>query len=151
MHFCSFAASRIQLFSLHLKLTSSFLLAFTMASGFASSAIAQSPVSDDFNGTSLNTSLWTVFAPAGGSAAVSNGHLVITVPGGSNHDAFTPALDAVQVVHQVSNANFDVNTKIDSTLAASGQYSGQGILVEGDAHDYIRFEISANGSSISLS
>ncbi len=113
--------------------------------------MAQSPVADDFNGTSLNTSLWTVVAPVGGSATVSNGHLLITVPGGSNHDAFNPALDAVQVVQQVSNANFDVNVKIDSTLAASGQYSGQGILVEGDAHDYIRLEISANGSRVALS
>ena len=109
------------------------------------------PVADDFNGSSLNTSLWTVRAPAGGSAAVSNGHLVITVPGGSNHDAFTPALDAIQVVQQVSNANFDVNVKIDSTLAASGQYSGDGILVEGDAHNYIRFGVGANGSSVGLS
>ena len=122
-----------------------------MASGIGSTAMAQSPVADDFNGTSLNTSLWTVVAPVGGSATVSNGHLLITVPGGSNHDAFNPALDAVQVVQQVSNANFDVNVKIDSTLAASGQYSGQGILVEGDAHDYIRLEISANGSRVALS
>jgi hypothetical protein len=148
MIFCSFAASRTRFF--RLELASSFLLAFVMASGFASSAIAQSPVSDDFNGTSLNTSLWTVEAPAGGSAAVSNGHLVITVPGGSNHDAFKPALDAVQVVQQVSNANFDVNVKIDSTLAASAAYSGQGILVEGDAHDYIRYGVGASGSSITL-
>src|SRR6202012_2966985 len=127
----------------------------TSAVGTASytltSQSAGPPVADDFNGSSLNPSLWTVVAPAGGSAAVSNGHLIITVPGGSNHDAFTPALDAVQVEQQVSNANFDVNVKIDSTLAVSGKYSGQGILVEGDAHNYIRFEISANGSNISLS
>src|SRR5579859_5129812 len=127
------------------------LLASAMATGLGATALAQSPVADDFNGASLNTSLWTVQAPVGGSAAVSNGHLLITVPGGSNHDAFTPALDAVQVVQQISNADFDVNVKIDSTLAASGQYSGDGILVEGDAHNYIRFEISANGSRVALS
>ncbi len=146
-----FAVFLLRSFSRHISLASSLVLASVMTSGVFSTAIAQAPVSDDFNGTSLNTALWTVVAPAGGSAAVSNGHLLITVPGGSNHDAFTPALDAVQVEQQVSNANFDVNVKIDSTLAASGQYSGQGMLVEGDAHDYIRFEISANGSSISLS
>jgi regulation of enolase protein 1 (concanavalin A-like superfamily) len=152
MNFCFFSASRSRFFSRYFfSLASSLLLTFIMASGFASTAIAQAPVADDFNGTSLNTGLWTVVAPAGGSASVSNGHLLITVPGGSNHDAFTPALDAVQVEQQVSNANFDVNVKIDSTLAASGKYSGQGLLVEGDAHDYIRFEISANGSAISLS
>jgi Chitobiase/beta-hexosaminidase C-terminal domain/FG-GAP-like repeat/Beta xylosidase C-terminal Concanavalin A-like domain len=146
-----FAVFLPQFFSRHVSLASSLVLAWMMTSGVCSTAIAQAPVADDFNGTTLNTALWTVVAPAGGSAAVSNGHLLITVPGGSNHDAFTPALDAVQVEQQVSNANFDVNVKIDSTIAASGKYSGQGLLVEGDAHDYIRFEISANGSSISLS
>ena len=126
-------------------------MASLVTSGLFSTATAQTPVADDFTATSLNTALWTVLAPAGGSAAVSSGHLIITVPGGSNHDAFTPALDAVQVEQQISNADFDVNVKIDSTLAVGGKYSGQGMLVEGDAHNYIRFEISANGSSISLS
>ncbi len=151
MKFCFLSAYRVRFFSRYSPLSYCLLLASVMASVFASTAMAQSPVADDFNGASLNTSLWTVEAPVGGSAAVSNGHLLITVPGGSNHDAVTPALDAVQVVQQISNANFDVNVKIDSTLAASGQYSGNGILVEGDAHDYIRFEISANGSRIALS
>jgi Chitobiase/beta-hexosaminidase C-terminal domain/FG-GAP-like repeat len=150
MNFCSFAASRFRAFSRHHSTASILLLTSLMASGFTSRAAAQSPVSDDFNGTSLNTSLWTVVSPAGGSAAVSNGHLVITVPGGSNHDAVNPALDAVQVVQLISNANFDVNIKIDSTLAASAAYSGQGILVEGDAHDYIRYGVGAGGSSITL-
>ena len=104
------------------------------------------PVSDQFNETSLNTSLWQVVAPAGGSATVSNGALVITVPAGSNHDAFVPALDAVQVVQPISNANFDVAVKINSTLTGSKLYYGQGLMVEGDAKDYIRFEVAAVGS-----
>jgi lysophospholipase L1-like esterase len=104
------------------------------------------PTSDEFNETSLNTALWQVRAPAGGSATVSGGELVISVPGGSNHDAFVPALDAVQVVQPISNENFDVAVKIDSTLQAASQYYGQGLMVEGDAKDYVRFEVSAGGS-----
>jgi hypothetical protein len=146
-----FAVSLLRFLSRHVSLASSLVVASVVTSGMFATAAAQTPVADDFTGTSLNTALWTVVAPAGGSAAVSSGHLIITVPGGSNHDAFTPALDAVQVEQQISNANFDVNVKIDSTLAVAGKYSGQGVLVEGDAHNYIRFEISANGSSISLS
>jgi hypothetical protein len=87
----------------------------------------------------------------GGSATVSNGELVITVPGGSNHDAFVPALDAVQVIQSIGNVNFDVAVKIDSTLSATTKYYGQGLLVEGDAKDYIRFEVSAGGTSVNLS
>ncbi len=104
------------------------------------------PVSDEFNESSLNAGLWQVVVPSGGGAAVSGGELVLTVPGGSNHDAFVPALDAVQVVQSISNENFDVAVKIDSTLTASTQYYGQGLLVEGDASNYIRFGVGAGGS-----
>jgi hypothetical protein len=96
----------------------------------------------------LNTALWRVSTPVGGSVAVSNGELVLTVPGGSNHDASIPALDAVQVIQQISNVNFDVAVKIDSALLAHPYY-GQGLMVEGDAKDYIRFEVSA-GSTVNL-
>ena len=117
------------------------LVTFCMAS-----SMVFGQVSDEFNGTSLNTGLWQVEAPAGGTAAVSNGELVLTVPGGSNHDAYVPALDAVQAVQPIGNANFDVAVKIDSTLAAASQYYGQGLMVEGDATNYIRYEVGAGGS-----
>ena len=140
--------------------TSTTVKAMATASGFTPSAVgsasytlmvaAGAPVADEFNESSLNTGLWTVRAPVGGSAAVSNGELVITVPAGSNHDAFVPALDAVQVVQPISNANFDVAVKIDSTLSKSAIYSGQGIMVEGDAKDYIRYELAATGSVVPI-
>jgi cytochrome c len=44
-----------------------------------------------------------------------------------------------------------VAVKIDSTLLSSVKYYGQGLLVEGDAKDYIRFELSANGTAVNLS
>jgi Chitobiase/beta-hexosaminidase C-terminal domain len=134
--------------------------AIATASGFSQSAqgsasytyspvTSGAPVSDEFTGTNLNTAVWQVNTPAGGSVAVSNGELVLTVPGGSNHDAAIPALDAVQVIQPISNANFDVAVKIDSTLLAAHPYYGQGLMVEGDAKDYIRFEVSA-GSTVGL-
>jgi hypothetical protein len=82
---------------------------------FGSSVYGQAPVGDAFNGSTLNTSLWTVKAPVSGSAALSGGQLVITVPGGSNHQAYTP-LNAVRVIQAVSNANFDVYVKINSQM-----------------------------------
>jgi hypothetical protein len=135
--------------------------AIATASGFTQSAqgsasytytplTSGAPVSDEFNSASLNTSVWRVSTPVGGSAAVSNGELVLTVPAGSNHDAAVPALDAVQVIQPISNTNFDVAVKIDSTLVAATKYYGQGLMVEGDAKDYIRFELGAGGT-VSLS
>ena len=134
--------------------------AIATASGYTQSAVGSAsytyspvtsgaPVSDEFTGTSLNTAVWQVSTPVGGSVSVSNGELVLTVPGGSNHDAAVPALDAVQVIQPISNANFDVAVKIDSTLLAAHPYYGQGLMVEGDAKDYIRFEVSA-GSTVNL-
>jgi hypothetical protein len=108
------------------------------------------PVADEFNESSINTSVWTARTPVGGSVSLSNGELVLTVPAGSNHDAFVPALDAVQLVQPIANQNFDVAVKIDSTLAGSAIYSGQGIMVEGDASNYIRYELAAVGN-VSLS
>jgi hypothetical protein len=136
--------------------------AFCSAGGFQDSPIVvgtyqiqaggspATPISDEFTGTALNTALWQVRAPAGGSATVSNGELVITVPGGTNHDPSVPALDAVQVVQPIGNVNFDVAVKIDSTLKSATQYSEQGLMVEGDATDYIRFEIGAAGTTTTL-
>ncbi|MEA2539182.1 MAG: hypothetical protein QOH35_548 [Acidobacteriaceae bacterium] len=134
--------------------------AIATASGFSQSAqgsasytyspvTSGAPVSDEFTGTSLNTAVWRVATPVGGSVAVNNGKLVLTVPGGSNHDAFVPALNAVQVIQPISNANFDVAVKIDSTLLAAHPYYGQGLMVEGDAKNYIRFE-AGSGSTVSL-
>jgi regulation of enolase protein 1 (concanavalin A-like superfamily) len=107
-------------------------------------ANAQAPVSDDFNGSSLNTSLWTVSAPAGGTVSVSNGHAQLAVPGGSNHDAFIGGNNSVRILQTISNANFDVAAKFDSSLGH--QYEGEGILVVQDSGTYLRFELASNGS-----
>jgi hypothetical protein len=127
--------------------------AFCSASGFSDSPIVvgtyqiqpagspTTPVSDEFTGGTLNTALWQLRAPAGGSATVSNGELVISVPAGSNHDPLVPANNAVQVVQSISNVNFDVSVKIDSTVTSANQYVEQGLMVEGNATNYIRFEI----------
>ena len=136
--------------------------AIATASGFSPSAQSSAsytyspltsgaPASDEFNAASLNGALWQVAAPVGGSAAVLNGELVINVPAGSNHDAYVPALNAIQVIQSNSNTNFDVALKIDSTLQSSVQYYGQGLMVEGDARNYIRFEVCAiNPVSLSV-
>jgi hypothetical protein len=151
-----------QLYSVPFTISASTTVnAIATASGYSQSAqgsasytyspvTSGAPVSDEFTGTNLNTAVWQVSTPVGGSVAVSNGELVLTVPGGSDHDAAVPALDAVQVIQPISNANFDVAVKVDSTLLAAHPSYGQGLMVEGDAKDYIRFEVSS-GSTVNLS
>ena len=48
---------------------------------------AGAPVTDNFNTTTLNTSLWTFLNPVGnGSFSMTGTQLQLNVPAGSNHD-----------------------------------------------------------------
>ena len=69
------------------------------------------PKADSFAGP-----LWTLEAPAGGSASVSDGHLFVGVPGGGNHDPLSPHNDAVRVVQPIGDRNFTVSIKLDTPL-----------------------------------
>jgi hypothetical protein len=94
--------------------------------------------------------LWDVVAPAGGSASVSNAHLFLTVPGGSNHDPLRPSNQAVQVVQPIANDNFDISIKIDSQVVATEADTSQGLIVLADSRDFITFAIVTDGTNISL-
>src|SRR6266536_1905275 len=74
------------------------------------------PVSDDFNASGLDTSLWTVVAPAGGTVTVSNGHADLVVPGGGNHDGFAGGNNSVRILQAITNADFAVAAKFDSIV-----------------------------------
>ena len=76
-------------------------------------AVPGSPIADKFLGP-----LWKVVTPAGGSASISNGHLLLSVPGGSNHDTLLPSNQAVRAVQAIGDTDFDVSIKIDSKIDA---------------------------------
>jgi hypothetical protein len=103
------------------------------------------PLSSSFPGP-----LWDVVAPVGGTAAVTNAHLTLTVPGGSNHDATRPANDALRVVQPVNNSNFDVSIKIDSAISATSADTSQGLMVLADNQNFLTFDVDTNGTNISL-
>lgn len=128
-------------------LTASIDYFYNLAASSASSSTCTlgAPVSDDFTASPLNTALWTSAAPAGGSVSVSNGHALLSVPGGSNHDAFVGGDNAVRIMQPVANADFDVAVKFDSPV--TGQYDGQGILVQQDSGTYLRFEVYSMGGT----
>jgi len=94
---------------------------------------------------------WTVVSPAGGSASISNSHLFIGVPGGSNHNPLLSPNQAVRVVQPIGNENFDVAIKIDSPLYATDQSTSQGLVVLSDSQNFITFALETDGSKIGLS
>jgi uncharacterized repeat protein (TIGR01451 family) len=106
------------------------------------------PVSDDFNNTTLNTALWTFVNPVGnGSFSMSGTNLRLTAPAGSNHDpSFNGANNSVRVIQNISSADFTVTVKFDSIPTAAYQF--EGILVEQDPANYLRFQFGSTGASL---
>ena len=94
---------------------------------------------------------WEVAAPRGGTASVSNQHLFLNVPGGSNHDALIPSNQAVRVVQPIGNQDFDVSIKIDSPIVATDQNTSRGLMVLADNENFITFALMTDGSHLGLS
>src|SRR5580692_7647640 len=91
--------------------------------------------------------LWEVVTPEGGTALVSNAHLFLNVPGGSNHDPLRPSNQAVQVVQPIGNQDFDISIKIDSRVVAADAGTSQGLIVLADDKDYITFALGTDGAN----
>ena len=107
------------------------------------------PVSDSFNSGSLDTGLWTFVNPVGdGSFQVTGGKLQLTAPGGTSHDLWSDGENAVRVMQPVSNVDLDVIAKFDSTPTA--QYQMQGIVVEQDGSNYLRFDELSGGGIVRM-
>ena len=118
-------------------------------SAFASGPVPPvpaAPLSSSFPGP-----LWEVVAPVGGSAAVSNQHLFLNVPGGSNHDTSHPSNQAVRVVQPIGDQSFDVSIKIDSPVLDTDTGTSQGLMVLADDENFITFALVTNGTNLGLS
>jgi hypothetical protein len=121
------------------------MLAPQTASGGTADSEPGAPMASSFPGP-----LWSVVAPNGGTATVENAHLMLTVPGGNNHDALRPSNQAVRVVQPIGNEDFDVSIKIDSPVVATAVGTSQGLMVLADDQNYITFALATDGTNISL-
>ncbi len=107
--------------------------------------------SDDFNSNELD-SRWTFINPLNdGSfnlvgAGTGEAYLELFVPGGTTHNLWKTAKDAVRVMQPAANTDFELESKYLSEPSQRFQF--QGILVEQDADNWLRFEISHNGKTM---
>ena len=108
-------------------------------------AAAGNALPDTFNGP-----FWTLVAPAGGSGSISESHLFLGVPGGSNHDALVASNHAVRVVQATHNEDFDVAIKVDSALYASDAGTSQGLMVLADDKNFVTFAMTTDGTRVGL-
>jgi len=110
--------------------------------------------SDDFNTPNLDPR-WTFVNPLGAGAHVMIGagtgdaHLELSVPLGTAHNAWGGAggfNEAPRVMQTIANENFELEVKFDSV--PSQDVHDQGIVIEQDGDNWLRFDTFNSGSSL---
>jgi regulation of enolase protein 1 (concanavalin A-like superfamily) len=105
--------------------------------------------SDEFNGPTLDTGIWTFVDPVGdASVSMTGSQAMISVPAGSAHDVWGSVDRATRLLQSVPNGDFEVEVKYDS--AVSFGYQMQGLIVQQDAGHLLRIEVHTDGGSTSL-
>lgn len=106
----------------------------------------QTPISDDFNGCGLNDQLWTFVNPLGDATLTMNGaQAEISVPAGTAHDMWTGGRNSPRIMQFAENDDFEFDVKFESPMSAKNQL--QGVVVEGDDSNYLRFNFLHDGST----
>jgi hypothetical protein len=105
--------------------------------------------SDDFNAYDL-APFWTFVNPFGDVGLAMTGTntpdagVTMSVPGGISHDASTTGLQAPRIMQAANNTDFEVEGKFLSGVSLRFQL--QGIIVEQDSLNFLRFDFNSDGS-----
>jgi uncharacterized repeat protein (TIGR01451 family) len=98
-------------------------------------------VSDDFTSGALN-SAWAFVNPKNdGSFSLNGNSLLLNVPAGGDHDAWTNGDNVVRVMQPAPDTDFEVEVKFSSTLDKQAPFQHQGIIVEQDATNFLRWSM----------
>jgi regulation of enolase protein 1 (concanavalin A-like superfamily) len=117
---------------------------------FTTATSAAAFASDDFNRASLGPP-WTVVDPVGNGtvslagAGTPDARLSLAVPAGSAHDAWQTNR-SLRVVRPAQDVDFTAELRFEST--PTQKYQIQGLLVQQDADDWLRFDVFHNGSGL---
>jgi len=113
--------------------------------------ISSGVTSDDFNSITLNTTLWTYTDPLGDAdlqmvgTHTADAWVSITVPAGVSHRVWSGGNDSPRIMQAANNANFELEARFESVM--SEQYQLQGVFIEQDSENLIRFEFYHDGIS----
>ncbi|MBX7250396.1 MAG: InlB B-repeat-containing protein [Candidatus Promineofilum sp.] len=109
----------------------------------------QTPISDDFSGCQLNPQLWAFVNPLGDAELSMTGSQVqISIPAGTGHDIWTGGSNAPRVMQFAKNEDFELDVKFESVFGQKNQ--AQGILIEADAQNFLRYNFLHDGDSYRL-
>lgn len=108
------------------------------------------PVSDDFDRVNLDQSLWTPTNPLGVGqiamvgAGTADAHVALTLPAGTAHDAW--GTGGLRIMQPADDTDFEVEVKFN--YEPSGGFNDQGVVVEQDASNWLRFDVYHDGSNL---
>ncbi len=115
--------------------------------------LPSTPISDDFSAAQLDTSIWHAIDPKGdvtfrnAGISTSSALLAIDIPGGVSHDLWTTN-NAPRVLQAVSDTDFEIEVKMQSMFDV--HYQSQGIVVEHDSANLLRFDVIQTMSGLRL-
>ena len=112
--------------------------------------------SDDFNACQLDTGIWTHIDPDGDSVLAMNyRQLSISIPPSTTHTIWNHTgnffeKNAPRIMQRVNNTDFEIEVKFDTQFSQtlpSDQFQMQGVIIEEDFDDVVRFEFFRTGSN----
>ncbi|MCK5571465.1 MAG: hypothetical protein KAJ12_01835, partial [Bacteroidetes bacterium] len=107
-------------------------------------------VSDDFNSHNLKRPLWAYTDPNNDATVMMQGvntgdaDFFMTVPAGSSHDLWTGGYLVPRIMQAAVNEDFNLEVKFKSSLSGViyDTYQAQGVIVEADASNLLRFDFT---------
>ncbi len=107
--------------------------------------------SDDFNTCQIDDGRWTFVDPVGDAQAgiagtgTENAVATISFGAGAAHNPWGAPNPAPRLTQPLDDTDFTITAKFDS--AVSGKYQNQGITIEQDQDDWLRFDVYSDGSN----
>jgi regulation of enolase protein 1 (concanavalin A-like superfamily) len=125
-------------------------LFFALTSGGGLFAqISRSPVSDNFDAPALNSAVWSFVNPLGDGVLTMNGTAAtLNIPHGKSHDLWITGNNSVRIMQPMQNVDFGVEVRFQSAVQLGNQ--DEGILVEQDNANFIRFDVLSDGTNVRL-
>lgn len=106
--------------------------------------------SDDFNRVNLDVSRWTLVNPLDDGqvamigAGTGDAHMALTLPAGTPHDAWGNG--SLRVMQPSSDTDFELEIKFN--YEPTGGFNDQGLIVEADGSNWLRFDVFHDGHSL---
>jgi hypothetical protein len=110
--------------------------------------------SDDFHTGVLDTTIWKFINPLGDGALGFTGvgtrdaWVRLTAPGTVPHQPWTDGNRAPRIMQPANNTNFEIESRFESPLTE--RYQIQGMLVQQDSSNVLRFDFNSDGGTTRL-